>query len=543
METLTTHWVNGEAESDETSLLPEVTQGGIVDYAIRDWSWFEPQTWQESHPLHAMSPHQLALRKSLMEDRLVCIAAGRQTGKDFSGSEWIIESAFKTPGKNWLIAAPSERQSLLTLSQCKDIWVPAWDMEIESVTESRAGAATEHFMKAVEIVIVNKKLWKPGSPKSTITAVPGRPDTVRGYSANIALTEADFFERPWETWAAMFPMVGNAKRGGLKQAAIWSSPNGKNGLLWKLHEEFWSKLGPHGKLSYRKKLADGEMGEPWTLFKVPLVPEIADGVNVSIKFQRSMCPDADTWAQEYLCEFQDAGGCLFPYELLAKAETPGASMAVDPDFWTAGRSHGVKRVLGVDFGRKRDLTVAVAVEVSGAYRCIKEVLCIENMNSVEQAEMLASRCAWADAVEFDYTGPGIGLGDMLAREHGEWKPEAHKHGKVALNTFTLQWKAEWYGKTRQAFDAGHWGIPGHKELREDLHAVYKTSSPSGVISYHAPHMAHGHSDRAAALVLAEKGASRQGGNPGRLRSFAAAVTGGISGVFSGRRARGQNRAI
>src|SRR5690606_31734059 len=101
-----------------------------------------------------------------------------QTGKDFSSAEEIVRDS-KTRDKNtWLIAAPSERQSLETLAKCRE-WSEAYDLAIEDATEERF-AGPQSLLKASTITYPNG---------SRIVAVPGRPDTVRGFSANILATE------------------------------------------------------------------------------------------------------------------------------------------------------------------------------------------------------------------------------------------------------------------------------------------------------------------------------------------------------------------
>ena len=49
--------------------------------------------------------------------------------------------------------------------------------------------------------------------------MPGRPDTVRGKSANVILTEFDFFDDPLATWRAILPSITNPLRGGEKKIA------------------------------------------------------------------------------------------------------------------------------------------------------------------------------------------------------------------------------------------------------------------------------------------------------------------------------------
>ena len=57
-------------------------------------------------------------------------------------------------------------------------------------------------------------------------AVPGKPDTVRGYSANVLLTEFAFFEQPDATWRAILPSITNSMRGGVKKVRLITTPNG-----------------------------------------------------------------------------------------------------------------------------------------------------------------------------------------------------------------------------------------------------------------------------------------------------------------------------
>jgi hypothetical protein len=49
---------------------------------------------------------------------------------------------------------------------------------------------------------------------------------VRGYSANVLLTEFAFFENPDQTWRAILPAVTNPLRGGIKKVRLITTPNG-----------------------------------------------------------------------------------------------------------------------------------------------------------------------------------------------------------------------------------------------------------------------------------------------------------------------------
>jgi phage FluMu gp28-like protein len=116
--------------------------------------------------------------------------------------------------------------------------------------------------------------------------------------------------------------------------------------------------------------------------------------------------------------------------------------------------------------------------------------------------MLDKRIQRASRVCFDYTGPGIGLGDYLVRKHGEWNPEQHKFGKIELCTFTAGFKREIFPRMRRAFEAPtKVRIPISIAVREDLHAM-KQIVRGGEYSYSAPRTAEGHSDRCTGLALA-----------------------------------------
>jgi phage FluMu gp28-like protein len=65
-------------------------------------------------------------------------------------------------------------------------------------------------------------------------AVPGKPDTVRGRSANVILTDFDFFEQPAATWKAILPSITNPLRGGEKKVRIGTTPNGVGSAAHKI---------------------------------------------------------------------------------------------------------------------------------------------------------------------------------------------------------------------------------------------------------------------------------------------------------------------
>ena len=363
-------------------------------------------------------------------------------------------------------------------------------MAIDDYKEFREGSSTESLLKSAEIRLVNKTGKLRTSSK--YRAVPGKPETVRGLSTNALFTEFDFFERPVETWRAFLPSITNSLRGGEKKARIITTPNGIGSACHKL----WTK-------------ADGK--QKWSKHKVTIYDAVRMGLPVDIEELREAFDDPEGWAQEFECEFLDTASVLLGYELLAAIENPLATSTVAADYWTTARAFPVD--LGIDFGRKRDLTVCWANEDIGGFLMTREVLELRALPTHEQFAILTPRIKAARRVCFDYTGPGIGLGDELVRAFGEWKPSEHKFGKVELCTFTNQLKCEIFPALRAKADKRQFGIPVSREIREDLHSMSRVVTPNGSTTYKAPHTADGHADRCTAAALsirAQAGADQIG---------------------------------
>jgi len=132
------------------------------------------------------------------------------------------------------------------------------------------------------------------------------------------------------------------------------------------------------------------------------------------------------------------------------------------------------------------------------------------MPTPQQVEILRPRIQKAQRTCVDYTGPGIGFGDYLVKEFGEWEPAAHKFGKIELCTFTATLKRDIFSKLRMAFEQGAVRIPASRVIREDLHSMARVTTKNGEVTYKAPHTEDGHADRCTALALAVRAATFTG---------------------------------
>ena len=440
----------------------------------------------------------------------------RQTGKDFCSAEEGVRDCFlheqARSKTTWLIAAPSERQSIESLSKWRE-WTEAYNMAIADIREERDGGS-EALLQSVTIVFPRG---------SRVIAVPGRPDTVRGYSANVLLTEFAFFENPDQTWRAIVPAVTNPLRGGVKKVRLITTPNGIGN---KAHE-IWSKnYKPidNGQLKIDNAQSSvapvvnyplSIVNSPWSCHFVDIYTAVKEGLPLDIEELKAAVDDPEGWAQEFECQFLDVQAVLLPYELIASCESVEATATVPAEYWDAHLQFSID--MGIDVGRRHDLTVCWSNAQLGDVAQTVEVLELAKMSTPEQIAVLRPRLKRARRVCLDYTGAGIGMGDFLAQEFGEWNPEKHRYGKIELFTFSAALKVEIFSKLRMAFEKRSVRVPISRLVREDLHSMNRVTTASGGVTYRAPHSADGHADRCTALALALR--AGQGQERGYSKDF------------------------
>lgn len=386
----------------------------------------------------------------------------RQTGKSWTSALEAVRDCLERK-TTWVCLSAGERQALEWMLKARE-HCDAFKVALAGYDESRDGS--EALLKQAEI------RWPNGS---RLLAIPANPDTARGYSANLLLDEFAFHEDPDRIWRAIYPSISNPLKGQFKIRVV-STPNG----LGNKFADLWHK------------------SEGWSKHRVDIYDAVKAGLPVDVVELKRGLDDAEGWAQEYECQFLDAAAVLLPYELIAGCESAEATTVMPPEWWQ--KNHGC--FIGIDFARKRDLSVAWTVEPVGDVLHTREVLEMRGVSTPDQVATLRHRIQVAKRVAVDYTGPGIGLGDLLVQEFGEWNPDKHLFGKIELVTFTNAIKLELFPGLRVAFEQQRVRIPVNRTIREDLHTMQRVTTTSGNVTYRAPHTADGHADRCTALALA-----------------------------------------
>lgn len=439
------------------------------------------------NPLSNLLPYQRAWYED--GSRFLVGRWGRQTGKSFSTAAIVAAGMIAQANTMWMIAAPSERQSHEALEKVKQ-WLAAFECAFADELEELDGIEG----KAGVVRLTNG---------SRCIAVPGKPDTVRGMSANVWLDEFAFFEDPDATWKAILPSITNPLRGGEKRVILTSTPNGKAGRGKRFYDICTAAAAS----------SSGVTSMRWSHYHIPLRSAIADGLPVDYETLAAAIGDPLAVRQELDAEFVDTQSQLLPTEIILRAESEEATLRPAAEVFSGGRDLRV----GVDVGRVSDPTVIWTAERLGDVLYTREVLVLVGMSHADQLSIIRARVAAASRCCMDYTGMGIGMGDMLVREFGEYKPEAHRFGRVELCTFSASFKREIFPKLREAMEGCRLRIPTNAELRTDLSAMQQVCS-GGQFSYEAPRTKDGHSDRCTAAALCVRAGAGVGNVPlpGRL---------------------------
>lgn len=396
----------------------------------------------------------------------------RQTGKDFTVALRAATDAFTEPNSQWVIAAPSERQSLETLEKCKTM-VEAFGDVIHDFSEEREGSS-EALLKSASIILKNG---------AKIRAVPGMPHTVRGLTGKVAITEADFLEKPKETMRALLGSIAN-EEAGRKDIRLITTPNGKQGYTYGIWNDAES--------IYHKRL-------------VTIWHAVCLGIKQKPAVLEKALNDPEGWAQEFLCEWLDGSSVLLSYEQIQSCESVEASEHDTPEMLAASP---LAKVGGIDFGRISAPTVMTTALHGLDMAIVRSMVVLRGMSTPDQLEVLGPYIALCDLVAVDYTGPGVGFGDLAVKEFGEWSPEGHSFGKIMLCNFSLPFKREIFPRLRTTFEKRNIRIPHSIDLREDLHAMQMVIR-NAQYNYKAPRTDEGHSDRCTSMALMEHARAQQ----------------------------------
>ena len=203
---------------------------------------------------------------------------------------------------------------------------------------------------------------------------------------------------------------------------------------------------------------------------------------------RAKCRTEGAWQSQYMCNPQDDGGSLLPYGLIAACEADAATLQ-------AHRDPNATAYLGIDVGRKHDLTVMWLL------RRVGDVLWTDQVRVFDKTLFRVQLDAAAEIIRsnrvarccIDSTGIGAMLAEELQLRFGAYTVEAVQ--------FTAPVKLDLGMPLLQAFQDRAIRIPKSPEIREDLHKIRKTVTAANNVRLEAESDDAGHADRFWSLAL------------------------------------------
>jgi phage FluMu gp28-like protein len=262
---------------------------------------------------------------------------------------------------------------------------------------------------------------------------------------------------------------------------------------------------------------------------------VRQGLPVKLDLLRSGCDDEETWLQEYCCQFLSDAQNYISVELIntcvsEEATTMWSAGAAAPALKAAVATAALQRdfYLGVDIGRKRDLTIAWLFEKVGEVLWSRHLLVMKGMSFDEQEKQIC-RLIEGTPHPASYLGHPLpsGEGNSSLFTHHSSRPAVRRccvdqsgvgmmlaehlvqrYGAIVEPvTFTAQLKERLAPMVKQAFEERTVRIPDNREVRADINSVKRYVTPAGNVRFDAEHTDRGHADRFWALAMAVNAAS------------------------------------
>jgi hypothetical protein len=283
-----------------------------------------PDTWVErlkADVTASMAPLGLTAdpwQKGLLESRAsqILVCCSRQSGKSFTAAALALNTAILEAPATVLLISRALRQSTELLRKVKELYrglmgqgrgvgggegkrfrpmpLRKWQVLEERYRASEAAGAAG--LDAVQESVLSMELLNG----SRIISLPGKPETIVGYSAITLLVLDEASRIPDDLYRFLRPMLATS-RGRL---VALSTPLGKRGWFWEAHQrcDECRRLG---------------VPMPWEQVRIT-----ADQCpRISMEFlEEELAEIGPRWYdQEYRCEFVDTVDSVFGHDVIHAA--------------------------------------------------------------------------------------------------------------------------------------------------------------------------------------------------------------------------------
>lgn len=411
-------------------------------------------------------PYQL---RWLNDDSKVKIwEKSRRIGATYVQSYEDVRDCVSSKVKEVWFSSADESAAREYIRYCEQ-WAKAFNVAAESL--GYVVIDSERNLKALVIEFANG---------TKIHALSSNPKGFRSKGGKVVLDEFAHHDHQGDLWAAATPC---ATWSGLIR--ILSTHNGQNSKYYQFIEDVkkgnmkWSLHTTPIQLAIEEGILDKILGRP---------ASEEEKVNW-LEEQRINCFDENTWLQEYCCVAVDESTAFLTYELIRSCERDNLLKSLEEATGDL--------FVGMDIGRKKDLSVIWVIERLGLVNYTRAVIELEKTPFKQQEEILYEilkhknfrRCC------IDSTGLGMQLAENAQSRFGTYRVEG-------IN-FTAKVKEDLAYNLRRHFEDRAVYIPPEHKIREDLHSVRKVTTTAGNIRFDvSASEASGHADRFWALALA-----------------------------------------
>jgi phage FluMu gp28-like protein len=402
----------------------------------------------------------------------------RQVGWTWTAACDIVrdKSRNKHVKEAW-ISSRDEEQARLFLEDCKN-WTGILKCVATDLGEQLIDKEAD--LKAYVMQFANG---------NRIHSMSSNPDAQAGKRGDRIIDEAALHKDFRKLYAIAKPGITWGGR-----LSIFSTERGSSTFFHELRTEIEEHDNPK-KFSFHKyTLRDFlDYGFLWKLQQIVSPDHEIQEMDEDAYFDyiRIGCDSEESFLQEYMCVAADDSAAFLEWDLIAAAEYRKQEPWQLP--WEDCKGD---LYMGVDVGRKHDLTVVTILEKLGDVKYTRRMIEMKKAKFADQKTVIWDllRLPNLRRACFDATGLGMQMAEEARDEFGS---------RVEEVSFTQPVKADLAFTLRTSFEDRRIRIPHENNLRTDLRAVKKEVTAAGNIRFTADTGPNGHSDRFWSLALAE----------------------------------------
>ncbi len=298
--------------------------------------------------------------------------------------------------------------------------------------------------------------------QSEIHSLPNNPKAIQGFDCDSGIIDEAGLFSATEGEEIIDALVGSlaAKQGRL---TVSGRPRGKRGLLW----NYFDPINPRGKEFEAFKIDWKCRGRLDPKYHA----EVLKHQKILTKLQ---------FDEIYGALFVDEGVLIFPHSMLESAQL----MFINEEFLIMSpegtpQDDNKRRFMGVDFGRKRNLTeIHILEEENDKLLRTLMTKSLKSMNFEKQKEIIDDIIGRfkLTKIKIDEKGMGLALLDYFQKKWGERKVEP-------LKLTNAKTKEKVILQLRDAFADLRLAIPTEEKLYDQLHSYQREYTEHGNVRY------------------------------------------------------------